>query len=31
MDPNTQSGPTLTEKMFILVNECADVIFDTVQ
>jgi PAS domain S-box-containing protein len=30
MDPNTQSGSTRTEKMFILVNECADVIFDAV-
>ena len=30
MDPNTQSGSTHTEKMFILVNECADVIFDAV-
>ena len=30
MDSNTQNGPTHTEKMFILVNECADVIFDTV-
>ena len=31
MDPNTQGGLTSTENMFILVNECADVIFDTVQ
>lgn len=30
MDPNTQAGSTRTEKMFILVNECADVIFDAV-
>ena len=30
MDPNIQSGSTRTEKMFILVNECADVIFDAV-
>jgi PAS domain-containing protein len=28
MDPNIQSGSTRTEKMFILVNECADAIFD---
>ena len=30
MDPHAQRGPTRTENMFILVNECADVIFDTV-
>ena len=30
MDPNTQSGFTRTEKMFDLVNNCADVIFDAV-
>jgi len=30
MDQNIQSGSTRTEKMFILVNECADVIFDAV-
>ena len=30
MDPSTQSEPTRTEKMFILVNKCADVISDTV-
>ena len=30
MDPNTQNGPTRTEKIFTLVNECADVIFDAV-
>ena len=30
MDPNIQSGSTRTEKMFILVNECADVILDAV-
>ncbi len=30
MNPNIQSGSTRTEKMFILVNECADVIFDAV-
>ena len=30
MNPNIQSGSTRTEKMFILVNECADVIFEAV-
>ena len=30
MDPNIQSRSTCTEKMFILVNECSDVIFGTV-